>query len=301
MIFPSVWPAAPAARQWKRWWTTSSPSTPTPPGTLPPPTSTCCAWSADLSVCPSVSRLSSRRSWARTWETGPTEQRWWHALVRSQWPPCAAFIHLVSRQPCTSIMAKSLSMSNVPLSPSPPPPHTAQTLRQKMEIKRCLSCLRKSKSFCYSKLCVFVCARVHVCIYFFSLWWRKEAFAAFTYWARKHCALVLINMGQIWRVFVTHIHHQGTSAFLSPFLFFLLFFKRRCTVCFSPSRAAISHLFVFQVLWEWLPVGQVDVAHRLYHHNCWREGGRGGRKVLAHHINGPNCTFLSALQPKMIK
>lgn len=40
-------------------------------------------------------------------------------------------------------------------------------------------------------------------------------------------------MGQIWRVFVTHIHHQGTSAFLSPFLFFFFFFfKRRCTVCF---------------------------------------------------------------------
>lgn len=76
-------------------------------------------------------------------------------------------------------------------------------------------------------MCVFVCTRVYVCIYFFSLWWRKEAFAAFTYWARKHCALVLINMGQIWRVFVTHIHHQGTSAFLSPFLFFSFFFEKK--------------------------------------------------------------------------
>lgn len=45
----------------------------------------------------------------------------------------------------------------------PMSPLTAQTLKQKMEIKRCLSCLRGSKSFCYLKLCVFefVCVRAH--------------------------------------------------------------------------------------------------------------------------------------------
>lgn len=119
-----------------------------------PPTSTCCAWSADLSVCLSVSRLSTRRSWAHTWETGPTEQRWWHALVRSQWPPCAAFIHLA--RPLW------LKAFQCPMSPSPPT-HTAQMLKQKMEIKRCLSCLRKSKSICYSKLCVYVCLYAPAC------------------------------------------------------------------------------------------------------------------------------------------
>lgn len=95
----------------------------------------------------------------------------------------------------------------------------------------------------------------------------------------------LCTGANIWVRYVEYLWHISTTkAHLPSYLPF--FFERICTVCFSPSRAAISHLFVLQVLWERLPVGQVDVAHHLYHHNCWR---RGGRKVLAHYINALNC------------
>lgn len=201
--------------------------------------------------------LSTHRSWARTWETSPpqdtnTGERWWHTSIypyaSTQCGPLCFIRSSACTHPCL-LCAKSLSMY-VPSQPKGCTRRPSWRSRDAGQVWEKVSHLSIYISLLFIP-------------FHYSEVTRLLQHGHCIHWAKRHCALVLRKIGQIYSIFVTTFPNNCSKQI--PFQPFCCFYSVQCQFCY-PLILTVSCLFVLKVQWQWLPMGQVDITHCLYYH-----------------------------------
>lgn len=146
-----------------------------------------------LHVC-SFWHSSTQRSWARTWEAGTpqeanAQERWWHTLIYSKYAP--AMFH--SSRPVHVHYALKAFQCICP--PSQPRRRGGEGPRWRAT----------HADQVWEKVSHLFIKKPRACVgSFYSLnllplrvWRSNEALAVSAHWVRRHCALVLMKIGQI--------------------------------------------------------------------------------------------------------
>lgn len=164
------------------------------------------------------------------------------------------------RRPPSASHVKSLSLY-------PPTPHPSLQAEPEAEDQQTLVLFEKKWVFIYLYNCIESSGCISAPYCHDLLGWSGVAglfqLELSAHWARRHCALVLMKIGQIC------ICCSWGQQIHPPFMMYSMWVCPLMLHC---------NVFVFKVQWKWLPMGQVDITYRLYYHNG---GGGGARREVS--------------------